>query len=214
MNIGKNLKISLIPLEITFIDKRGQRLKLSTASKKISSRIYSWFEDFWLMILNMVTNIPFWSMRKLFFVSSGAKIGQGSMIHTRVRFFKPNNVVIGNDSIVGFGVFLDGRDKLIIGDHVDIASEVMVYNSEHDIHNSDMKAISEPVFIEDYAFIGPRAIILPGVTIGKGAVVAAGAVVTKDVGPKTIVAGMPAKEIGKRKIKKLDYRLGRARLFQ
>ena len=63
-------------------------------------------------------------------------------------------------------------------------------------------------------FIGPRAIILPGVKIGKGAVVGAGAVVTKDVAPFKVVGGVPAKEIGERKNKNPNYKLGRARLFQ
>ena len=47
-------------------------------------------------------------------------------------------------------------------------------------------------------WIGHGAIILPGLTVGNGAVVAAGSVVTKDVGPYSIVAGNPAKEIRKR----------------
>ncbi|KKQ96441.1 MAG: Acetyltransferase, partial [Candidatus Woesebacteria bacterium GW2011_GWA1_39_12] len=70
------------------------------------------------------------------------------------------------------------------------------------------------VEIKDYVFIGPRAIILPGVSIGRGAVVAAGAVVTKNVPDFAIVGGVPAKVIGERKNKNLNYRLGRARLFQ
>jgi acetyltransferase-like isoleucine patch superfamily enzyme len=41
-------------------------------------------------------------------------------------------------------------------------------------------------------FIGARSIILPGITVGDGSIVAAGAVVTKDVPPKSIVAGNPA----------------------
>ena len=44
-------------------------------------------------------------------------------------------------------------------------------------------------------WFGAGVQVLPGVTIGEGAVVAAGAVVTKDVKPRTVVAGVPAKVI-------------------
>ena len=115
---------------------------------------------------------------------------------------------------MGINSFLDGRDKLTIGDHVDIASDVMIYNSEHDLDSPDFSARTEPVSIGDYCFIGPRVIILPGVNIGKGAIVGAGAVVTKDVENFAIVGGVPAKVIGERKNKNPNYILGRARLFQ
>ena len=52
-------------------------------------------------------------------------------------------------------------------------------------------------FIKDGASIGSSATIMCGVTIGEFAIVGAGAVVTKDVPPKTIVAGVPAKVIKK-----------------
>lgn len=130
------------------------------------------------------------------------------------RFFLPINITIGEDTVIGDHVFLDGRGKLTIGNHVDITSQVLIYNSEHDINSEDFDPIEESVEIEDYVFIGPRAIILPGVKVGKGAVVGAGAVVTKDVAPFKIVGGVPAKEIGERKNKNPHYNLGRARLFQ
>jgi acetyltransferase-like isoleucine patch superfamily enzyme len=44
-------------------------------------------------------------------------------------------------------------------------------------------------------YIGAGALILPGVTVGEGAVVAAGAVVTRDVPPRKVVAGVPARPI-------------------
>ena len=53
--------------------------------------------------------------------------------------------------------------------------------------------------------LGPGQIVLQGVKIGKGSVVAAGAVVTKDIEPYSIVAGVPAKVIGKRNAD-LDYK--------
>ena len=52
-----------------------------------------------------------------------------------------------------------------------------------------------PVRIGDKVWVGANATILPGVTIGDGAIVAAGAVVTKDVAPRTVVGGVPAKVI-------------------
>jgi len=124
------------------------------------------------------------------------------------------NISIGSDTIIGENVILDGREKIVIGNHVDFASEVMIYNSQHDINSDDFHAVSAPVIVKDYVFIGPRAIILPGVTVGKGSVVAAGAVVTKDVADFTIVAGVPAKVIGERKNKNPKYKLGRAAWFR
>ncbi len=53
--------------------------------------------------------------------------------------------------------------------------------------------------IEDDVWIGRNAIIMPGVRIGKGSIVGAGAVVTKNVEPYSIVGGVPAKLIRKRK---------------
>lgn len=53
------------------------------------------------------------------------------------------------------------------------------------------------VDIKDNVFIGHGAIILPGVTIGPNALIAAGSVVSKDVGEGSIVAGVPAREVGR-----------------
>lgn len=197
-----------------FKDKSGKSLTFNEAYPKIINRFKNYGLDFELMLLRWVGNIPFHCCRKYFYQLAGLKIGKGSTVHMWANFFNTRNIQIGEDTIIGNHVFLDGRANLIIGNHVDIASEVMIYNSEHNVHDEEMKAVEEPVVIEDYVFIGPRAIILPGVKIGKGAVIAAAAVVTKDVESGKIVGGVPAREISDRKIDDYHYRLGRARLFQ
>jgi len=195
-------------------DKNGKTLSTGEIYNKSLNRVSAIVLEFWLMILRYTGNIPFYSIRRLFYSISGIKIGKGSIIHMWANFFYPANISIGEDTIIGDHSFLDGRDKLIIGNHVDIASGVLIYNSEHDLESENFSARIAPIEIGDYVFIGPRAIILPGVKIGRGAVVAAGAVVTKDVEPFMIVGGVPAKEIGERKLKNPSYKLGRAALFQ
>jgi len=180
---------------------------------KVFRKLRTILTEFVNFILRIVGFVPSHHVRRFFYRISGISIGTGSTIHMGAVFYDPKNIKIGKDSIIGEGAVLDGRDKLIIGDHVDIASEVMIYNAEHDVQNADFHAIRAPVIIEDYVFIGPRAIILPGVRIKKGAVVGAGAVVTKDVEEFTIVGGVPAKPI-KERIKNLNYKLGRAAWFR
>jgi galactoside O-acetyltransferase len=61
----------------------------------------------------------------------------------------------------------------------------------HDWSHTEMA----PIRICEGAWIGARSIILKGVTIGAGAVVGMGSVVTKDVPPRTVVGGNPARII-------------------
>lgn len=196
------------------IDKTGKELSSQQVLNKSLNRLKTVLLEFEVFLLHCVGFAPCHFIRRFFYRLAGIKIGAGSAIHTGTRFYDPRNIEIGRDTIIGEKAVLDGRDKLIIGNHVDIASEVMIYNSEHDIESSNFQAIHKPVVVEDYVFIGPRVIILPGVTIEKGAVIAAGAVVTKNVDAFQIVGGIPAAIIGKRNNKDLHYKLGRAAWFR
>jgi len=195
-------------------DRNGNNLKSKEISQKIFTRFKTILLEFWLMVLRFVGFIPIHFIRKIFYIISGVKIPFDSTIHIGANFFNPSNITIGHDTIIGDHCFMDGRAPLKIGSHVGIASQVLIYNDEHDINSLDYGNSFGPVEIGDYVFIGPRAIILPNIKIGKGAVVAAGAVVTKDIPDFEIWGGVPAKKINDRSNQKPNYKVGRAMLFQ
>lgn len=192
----------------------GQKVNLGNLIPKTINRLATVGLEFWLFILRLVGYFPSHLVRKFFYNLSGMDLPFDSTIHLGANFFNPSGIKIGHDSIVGSRCFLDGRAALTIGNHSSLASEVMIYNDEHDIHSDTYDNSFGPVTIGDYVFVGPRSIILPNVTIGNGAVIAAGAVVTKDVPAFEVWGGVPAKKISDRRVKKPSYTLGRVMLFQ
>ena len=126
------------------------------------------------------------------------KLSLNAVLYGGFKISKASNITIGEYSVIGHNITLDGRNGIYIGRNVNISSEVMIWTRQHDYNDPKFKIVGEKVIIEDYVWISARAIILPGVKIGKGAVIAAGSVVTKTVEPYSIMAGVPAKIIGKR----------------
>jgi maltose O-acetyltransferase len=159
------------------------------------------------IIQNWLMFVPFHFFRKSIIKLKFKKVGRNTNFLIGIEFRKPSNISIGNNSVVNKKVLLDGRGgKLIIGNNVDIAQETNIWTLEHDVNDDFHKDSGSDVIIEDYVWIASRVTILPGVTIGKGAVVASNSLVSKNVEPKTIVGGVPAKQIGVRK-SNLNYNL-------
>ncbi|MFA7301071.1 MAG: acyltransferase [Candidatus Shapirobacteria bacterium] len=192
----------------------GQKVSIKNIVPKSINRIKTIFLEFLLLILKYVGFIPIHTVRKFFYVLAGLNIPFDSNIYMGANFFNPSGITIGHDSLIGTNCFLDGRAPLTIGNHTSLASEVMIYNDEHNIHDQNYGNSFGPVNIGNYVFIGPRSIILPNIKIGDGAVIAASAVVTKNVPALEVWGGVPARKISDRKIKNPNYNLGRAMWFQ
>lgn len=176
-----------------------------------------------LRVLHYVTNyliahIPSFTLRRLWYRHVlGVRLGRrcGIYLGCHVWFYTPRQVrqggaCIGDYSRVNRNCCLDFRGALEIGANVSISPEVMILTASHEVNDLDFRTVMRPVVIEDYVWIGSRALILPGVTLGRGSVIGAGAVVTRNVEPLSIVAGVPARPVGTRDSRALQYALEHA----
>lgn len=106
-----------------------------------------------------------------------------------VILFENAKLEIGN-SFINSDAKIRCHKNISIGNGCAISHDFTIMDSNAHYLNGDKK--EKEIIIEDNVWIGTRVTIMSGVTIGKGAVIASGAVVTKDVPPKTLVAGVPA----------------------
>ncbi len=167
----------------------------------------------WEQIYNILINkIPSHHVRIWWLRLGGARIGKGSSIWRNTEVIGIENLWIGDDSVIGWHCQVDARAGLLIGDHVTIASYVLVIAGGHDMQAPEFWAVSAPIHIEDYAWIASQAMIVSGAHIGQGAVVAAGTMVNKKILPYKIVAGAGPKTIGERP-HNLNYKVGGKSLF-
>ncbi|CAM4033642.1 sugar O-acetyltransferase [Shewanella aquimarina] len=108
------------------------------------------------------------------------------------------NLHVAPQVFINVNVTLQDNAPITIGRQTMIGPNVQCYTANHPL-DSERRCEgweqAEAILIGERVWIGGGAIILPGVTIGDEAVVAAGAVVTKDVPPKTLVGGNPARVI-------------------
>jgi Hexapeptide repeat of succinyl-transferase len=91
------------------------------------------------------------------------------------------------------GASISCFERITIGEVAFIGPDVLIRDSDSHVTSTGTRPPTQPITIGDHVWIGARAIILKGVTIGDGASVAAGSIVTKDVAPRTLVAGNPAR---------------------
>jgi acetyltransferase-like isoleucine patch superfamily enzyme len=135
-------------------------------------------------------------------------LGSGWRINARTTFQGARNspgkarIEIGDGTYVGTRVVLRAGLGIRLGRHVTIAANVVLSSDPgHPLDPIARRTEAAPgedlrqMIVGDDVWIAEGATLLGGITVGDGAVIGAHAVVTKDVPPRTVVAGNPARVI-------------------
>lgn len=169
----------------------------------------------------IIRNPQFISAGKKFIVEEGCEINglskRGVQFGHRVSIgayalIRPSNfyggdpgegLEVGDNSNIGPLGYIGCSGFISIGNNVLMGPRVGLYAENHNFSRTDIPmreqgVTRESIRIEDDCWIGADSVILAGVTIGTGSIVAAASVVTKDVPPRSIVGGCPAKLIRQR----------------
>jgi acetyltransferase-like isoleucine patch superfamily enzyme len=141
-------------------------------------------------------------------IYAGASVGRaailGDQCQVRERATVGAETVVGRGSTVDFGAQVGDRVSIqtgvyvtggaVVEDDAFLGPGVQMTND----HAMGRHARGEPLhgpIVRRAARVGGGAILLPGVEVGEEAFVAAGALVTRDVGPREVVMGVPARAV-------------------
>ena len=124
---------------------------------------------------------------------------------SQAAFVAANAVVMGQVSIapgasIWYGAVVRGDvERIEIGSYTNIQDGAILHGDpgHPTILESHVtvghRAVIHSAYIETGCLIGIGAIVLDGVRVGKGSIIGAGCVVTKDVPPRSLMIGIPAK---------------------
>ena len=141
---------------------------------------------------------PCFGWRRFLLRGFGAKIGQSVHVYPSATIYFPWNLEVGDESAIGEQVFIYNLGRVTLGSRVTISHRAHLCAGTHDHTKPDFPLLRPPIAIGSDAWICADAFVGPGVTVGEGAIVGARAVAIKDVKPRTIVVGNPARESEKR----------------
>ena len=151
---------------------------------------------FFILFPLRLTNLILWFWGRLRFSTLVLDRGVGCVCHWNTELKYPENLHLGDEVIIGVNVVLGAHSPIYMGNRVRISKGVQIETAKLDfLSPPPYQHQSKPIFIDEGVWIGTNSLILGGVRIGKNSIIGAGSVVTRDVPPRTLVVGVPAKVI-------------------
>jgi carbonic anhydrase/acetyltransferase-like protein (isoleucine patch superfamily) len=136
-------------------------------------------------------------------VREGARVHVGAGVWlrtdsgpTQIVAFEGAQVELGPGSFLN-GCYLSAKKSVRLGERAFVGMGTRIFDADqHDLDAEHLEKM-EPVVLEEHVWVAADATILKGVTVGAHSVVGTRSVVTRSVSPHTLVAGIPAKPMGR-----------------
>lgn len=141
---------------------------------------------------------PCFAWRRFLLRCFGAKIGRSVHVYPSATIYFPWNLEAGDETAIGEHAFIYNLGRVTLGSRVTISHRAHLCAGTHDHTKSNFPLLRPPISVRSDAWICADAFVGPGVTVGEGAIVGARAVAMKDVEPRSIVVGNPARVSTKR----------------
>ncbi len=136
-----------------------------------------------------------YSWRRYLLRLFGANIARNVLIRPTVKILYPWKLTIGEWSWIGNEVTLYNMAEINIGNNCVISQKSYLCTSSHDHTKSSFDIFAKPIVIKNDAWIASDVFRAPGIIIGTGTVVGFRSTVNKDLPPKMVCYGNPAKPI-------------------
>lgn len=128
-----------------------------------------------------------------------AEVGDGAVVVPSFRCSYGRRIRLGARSFVNHDALFMDDAAIDVGADVRIGPRAQLLTALHPVEDHDRRREgwerAAPIRIGANAWLGGGVIVCPGVTIGAEAVIGAGSVVTRDVPPRVLAAGNPARPI-------------------
>jgi putative colanic acid biosynthesis acetyltransferase WcaF len=139
-----------------------------------------------------------WGLRRWLLRRFGAQIGREVRIHPTAKIAIPWNLSIGDEAAIGDCVRIYNLGQVSIGAQATISQGAHLCAGTHDYRRPDLPLVKCTIAIGRGVWICADAFVGPNVSVGDFAILGARAVVVRDVAPGLVVAGNPARILGRR----------------
>lgn len=158
-----------------------------------------WYRYFYLSWVHFGRGVTFAGPIRCAGVTGTIFVGDRTFLGPNISLAaaEGGNLALGTDVSINQGTVLSARQSVVIGDGTRVGDHCSVRDSDHRLDPErpllDSGFVTKPVVIGANVWIGRQVTIMPGVTIGDGAVIGAHSLVTRDVPPRTVAFGTPAR---------------------